>query len=115
MVWPMTTYLHTLALPACDPLKQAVESAHGCKANFAQSVPVRQSFDGRPDWEGVVHIFNVIGNPQTTRAYAWSAPAADGADGRIIAMLHVPPVDCPIAAVREAVAQEFRDRATNED
>ena len=110
----MVTYLHAHTPPASDPLKQAVERAHGCKANFAQSVPVRQSFDGRPDWEGVVHIFNVIGNPETTRAYAWAMPVADDEEDRIIAMLHVPPVDCPIAAVREAVAQEFRGKATNE-
>ena len=35
-----------------------------------QSVPVRETFDGKTVWEGVVHIFDLIGHPTATHAYA---------------------------------------------
>ena len=55
-------------------LKQGVEQMHGGSARFAQSVPVRQIFDGKPVWEGVVHVFDLTGHPTASRAYAWSSP-----------------------------------------
>ena len=57
-----------------DQLKQAVEQMHGGSAQLAQSVPVREIFDGKPVWEGVVHVFDLAGHPTATRAYAWSSP-----------------------------------------
>ena len=44
-------------------LKQAVERTHGGTATLAQSVPVRETFDGKPVWEGVVHVFDLAGHP----------------------------------------------------
>jgi len=38
-----------------DQLKQAVERMHGGMATFAQFVPVRETFEGKTVWEGVVH------------------------------------------------------------
>jgi len=57
-----------------DQLKRAVEQMHGGSARLAQSVPVRETFDGKPVWEGVVHVFNLTGHPTATCAYAWSSP-----------------------------------------
>jgi hypothetical protein len=53
-----------------DQLKQAVESMHGGSAHLTQSVPVRETFEGRPVWEGVVHVFDLTEHPTATRAYA---------------------------------------------
>ena len=53
-----------------DQLRQAVESVHSCRATFAQTVPVREVFQGQPVWEGVVHVFDLEGHPKATRAYA---------------------------------------------
>jgi hypothetical protein len=44
-------------------LQKAVESMHGGSATLAQSVPVRETFDGKPVWEGVVHVFDLTGHP----------------------------------------------------
>jgi hypothetical protein len=45
---------------ATDPieseLKTAVESMHGGTATLAQSVPVREIFEGKTVWDGVVHV-----------------------------------------------------------
>ena len=36
---------------------------HGGTAVLAQSVPVHETFDGKPVWEGVVHVFDLTGHP----------------------------------------------------
>jgi hypothetical protein len=49
-------------------LKAAIESMHGGSATLAQSVPVRETFEGKTVWEGVVHVrygvrpFNKVAN-----------------------------------------------------
>jgi hypothetical protein len=92
-------------------LKQAVESMHGGSATLAQSVPVRETFEGRTVWEGVVHVFDLAGHPTATRAYAWSSPIEGSTKRRFFAVLHRPPVDSPQAAVRAAIVAEQRQNA----
>jgi hypothetical protein len=52
----------------CDELKGAIESQHGGTATLVQAVPVKETFEGQPVWEGVVHVFDLEGSPQATRA-----------------------------------------------
>jgi hypothetical protein len=61
--------------PATGELKHAVERTHGGSAEFVQSVPVRETFEGETVREGVVHVFDLTGHPTATRAYAWSSPS----------------------------------------
>jgi hypothetical protein len=75
-----------------DQLKRAVEAQHGCRATLAQSVPVRDTFGGKPVWEGIVHVFDLAGHPTATMAYAWSSPIKGGDKRRFYAVLHVPPI-----------------------
>ena len=46
-----------------DQLKEAVERMHGGAATLAQSVPIRETFEGKTVWEGVVHVFELAGHP----------------------------------------------------
>lgn len=46
-----------------DNLRGAVEAQHGGRAMLVQTVPVRESFQGQPVWEGVVHTFDLEGHP----------------------------------------------------
>src|SRR5258708_27595245 len=85
-----------------DQLRSAVESQHGGKATLAQSVPVKETFEGKTVSEGVVHVFDLAGNPKATRAYAWSSPIEGSTKRRFFAVLHIPPIDSPVAAVRAA-------------
>src|SRR5216683_2306220 len=94
-----------------DQLKQAVAKMHGGTATLAQSVPVRETFEGKPVWEGVVHVFDLAGHPTATRAYAWSSPIEGSTKRRFFAVLHQPPVDSPQAAVRAAIIAENRARS----
>jgi hypothetical protein len=90
-----------------EELKRAVERMHGGTASFIASVPVKETFEGKTVWEGVVHIFELAGNSLATRAYAWST-AEEGGKSRSIAVLHVPPVDSPQKAVRAAIVHDYR-------
>jgi hypothetical protein len=89
-------------------LKEAVESQHGCMATLAQSVPVKEIFDGKTVWEGVVHVFDLTSHPKAKRAYAWSSPIEGSDKRRFFAVLHLPPITSPVDAVRAAIVAEQR-------
>lgn len=92
-----------------DQLRNSVEAQHGGTATFVQSVPVTESFKGETVWEGTVHVFDLAGHPQATRAFAWSYERDDG-KRRFIAVLQVPPINTPQDAVRAAIVAEQRAR-----
>jgi hypothetical protein len=92
---------------APSELKKAVESQHGGKATLVQSVPVKEMHGPDVAWEGTVHIFDLADHPKANRAYAWSYELP-GAKRRFFAVLHVPPIDSPVAAVRAAIVAEAR-------
>jgi hypothetical protein len=93
-----------------DNLKQAIESQHSCRATLAQTVPVRETFQGQAVWEGIVHVFDLEGHPMATRAYAWSS-AIDGSDKRrVYAVLGIGAIKTPLDAVRAAIVVEHRSK-----
>ena len=55
-----------------EALKKAILDLHGCKAIWIESVPVKEVFEGKTVWEGVVQVFKFQGHPKATRCYAWS-------------------------------------------
>jgi hypothetical protein len=93
-----------------NQLKQAVESMHYCFARLVQSIPVRQIHEGAVEWNGVVHVFELTGHPKAKKAYAWSSPIEGSDKRRFFALLHLPPVTSPLAAVRAAVEAEQRSK-----
>ena len=92
---------------AISELKQAVESQHGGVATFVQAVPVREMHMDETVWDGAVHIFKLNGHPTANLAYAWSYELPDG-KRRFFAVLHVPPIASPAAAVRAAIVAEAK-------
>ena len=87
-------------------LRIAVERMHGGSAQLAQSVLVRETFEGKPVWEGVVHVFDLAGHPTSTRAYAWSSPIEGSIKRRFFAVLHSALINSPLEAVRAAIVVE---------
>jgi hypothetical protein len=83
-----------------DELRDAVERLHGCPAQLVRAVPVREAFEGRPAWDGVVHVFDLGGHRSADRCYAWSA-RVEGSARR-----HAPPIASPADAIRAAILQE---------
>ena len=91
-----------------DQLKEAIERMHGGTATLAQSVPVRETFDGKPVWEGVVYVFALVGHAAATCAYAWSSPIERSTKRRFFAVLHTERINSPLEAVRAAIVAEQR-------
>jgi hypothetical protein len=93
-------------------LVRAVESLHSCRATFAQTAPVRETWRGKLAWEGVVHIFDVEGHPEAKRAYAWSSPIEGSEQRRFFAVLQLGAIKSPVDAVRAAIVAEHKKGAS---
>jgi|SRR5215213_7854407 hypothetical protein len=91
-------------------LAEVIERMHGGAATLAQSVPVRETFQGQTIWEGVVHVFDLAGHPTATRAYAWPFPMEGSDKPRYVAVLHTDRINSPLQAVRAAIVAEQRMR-----
>ena len=98
-----------------NQLKQAVERQHGGTATVVESVPVKEKFQGKTVWDGVVHVFDLENHPKASRAYAWSSPVEGSTKRRFYAVLEVPPVQSALDAVRAAILQEHRISAPKGD
>jgi len=96
--------------PAGIPaLIDAIRHLHGCEATHVETVPVREVFNGEVMWQGEVEVFDVTGCKLATRAYAWSH-ATTGTKRQFYAVLHVPPVDSPLKAVRASIVADAREK-----
>ncbi len=49
-------------------LKNAIESQHGGRATLHHAVTVLETFEGQPVWEGLVHVFDLEGHPDTSQS-----------------------------------------------
>jgi hypothetical protein len=91
-------------------LQDVIRDLHGVKAKHLESVPVKESFQGKTVWDGIVEVFLLKGHPKAAKAYAWIHGTDDPAHPkRHVTVLHVPPVVSPQTAVQAAIVQEFRD------
>jgi hypothetical protein len=89
-------------------LVKAIRDLHNVKAKWVESVLVKEEFQGRTVWEGIVEVFEIKGHPLATRCYAWSSPIEGSAKRTSFAVLHVPSVVSAKDAVRAAIVQEYR-------
>jgi hypothetical protein len=70
--------------------------------------PVKEVFQGKTVWEGVVHIFNLENHPGATMAYAWSSPIEGSDKRRFFSVLHLGDIRSPLDAVRAAIVAASR-------
>jgi hypothetical protein len=91
-----------------EELKEVIHRLHGVKSTHRTSVPVKETFQGKTIWEGIVEVFDLHGHPDANTAYAWSHET-DTEDTRHVTVLHVPPAVSPETAVRTFIIQEFRN------
>ena len=97
-------------------LREVIQRLHGVKATHVESVPVREAFQGRTVWEGIVEVFEIHGHPKASKVYAWSHDT-DGPESpkRHVTVLHAGPVTSAVQAVRAAIIQEFRNLESTEE
>ena len=77
-------------------------------------MPVKEEFAGTPVWEGNVEVFEIHGNPEAQRVYAWAHQTDTPKKPRYVTVLHLGPVTSAVEAVRAAIVQEFRNGQTEE-
>lgn len=98
-----------------DELRDVIRKLHGVESKHVESVPVKEMFQGRTVWDGVVEVFDLIGHPSATRLYAWSHQTDDPSQPRRhVTVLHIHPINSARDAVRAAIIQEFRANAPAE-
>ena len=96
---------------ARQPLIKAILDLHGCSASWVESIPVKETFENKTVWEGVVQVFDLKDHPTAARCYAWSYVIDEKSGKRkFFAVLHQGPVDSPQAAVRAAIVAEVRSK-----
>jgi hypothetical protein len=96
-------------------LQDTIRKLHGVESTHTESVPVKEVFNGKTVWEGIVEVFHLEGHPLTDKVYAWLHDTGDpDKPFRHVTVLHIPPALSPVAAVRAFIVQEFRTNAVIE-
>jgi hypothetical protein len=97
-------------MTAIEELRDVIRKLHGVDSTHRASVPVKEVFNGKTMWEGIVEVFDLHGHDKANTAYAWSHVTDDPANPkRHVTVLHIPPAVSPETAVRAAIVQEFRN------
>jgi len=97
-------------------LKDAIRHLHGVEATHVESVPVKETFQGKTVWEGIVEVFELRGHPKAPKVYAWAHDTDDPKKPRRhVTVLHIAPVTSAVLAVRAAIVQEFRNLEPTEE
>src|SRR5258708_24560392 len=93
-----------------EELRDVVQRLHGAKALHVGSVPVKETFQGKTVWEGVVEIFDLVEHSGAKRLYAWThEPDGPERPKRHVTVLHTDAITSPLLAVRAFIVQEFRE------
>lgn len=88
--------------------RDLIRRLHEADSKHVASVPVKETFQGRTVWDGVVEVFDLTGHPTAERLYAGSHYTDDPASPkRHVTALQAEAVTSPILAVRAAIIQEF--------
>lgn len=76
------------------------------KCTHIRSEPVRETFEGRTVWDGVVEIFACM-DGSAMLVYAWADETDEGGQ-RYVSVLGVPPIKSAHDAVRASIAGAAR-------
>ncbi|MGH9746625.1 MAG: hypothetical protein ACRD59_11025 [Candidatus Acidiferrales bacterium] len=98
-----------------EELRDVIRRLHGVESKYIESVPVKETFQGKTVWEGIVEVFELVGHPKAPMVYAWAHETDDAANPRRhVTVLHVHPVTSAVLAVRASIVQEFRNAEAQE-
>jgi hypothetical protein len=97
-----------MPLHKIEELQKAVRKLHGCDATWIATVPVREEWQGKTAWRGVVQVFELSGHNRAKRCYVWNYE--DGGRSHYTTVLELPPVTDAESAVRISIAAKARQR-----
>ena len=90
-----------------EELQGVIRKPHGVEATHRESVPVKETWQGKTIWDGVVEVFDLHGHSQTDTAYAWFHETDDPNNPLPVTVLHVDPALSPAKAIRAFIVQEY--------
>ena len=92
-----------------EELRDVIRKLHGVESNHIESVPVKETFQGKTVWEGIVEVFDLHGHPKAARVYAWAHETDNPQKPvRHVTVLHLHPIKSAQDAVRAVILQEAR-------
>lgn len=93
-----------------EELRDVIRRVHGVESEHLESVSVKEIFQGRTVWEGIVEVFELKGHETAHRVYAWAHDTDDpDHPRRHVTVLHLHPIKSAQDAVRAAIVQEYRE------
>jgi len=93
-----------------EELQRVIHKLHGATATHRESVPVRETWQGKTIWDGIVEVFDLHGHPKTDTVYAWMHDTGKpGVPPQHVTVLHINPALTPITAVRAFIMQEIQN------
>ncbi len=93
-----------------EELQDVIRRVQGVESTHVESVPIKETFQGKTVWEGVVEVFDLKGHTKTTRAYAWAYETDNPKKPRHVVVLHFGTVTSPLLAVRAAILEEMKSK-----
>ena len=91
-----------------EELRDVIRRLHGVESSHLESVPVKETFQGKTVWEGVVEVFELKNHPKAQRLYAWAYETDNPQKPKHVTVLHMGPVTSPLKAVQAAIVEESR-------
>ena len=85
-------------------MQMVIHTLHGCDSMHVMPIAIREDFEGKTVWRGVVEVFDLIGHPKAKRCYAWTY----GDPEEFITILELPPVTDAQSAVKVGVAYQIK-------
>jgi hypothetical protein len=88
-----------------EELRDVIRHLQSGEATHVESVPVKETHQGRTVWEGIVEVFELRGHPKANRVYAWSHKTDNPKQPkRHVTGLQIHPINSPA----EAEPQSYR-------
>jgi hypothetical protein len=82
---------------------------HNCDADYVETVPVVEEFQGETIFQGDVEVFDLVGHAKAKRGYGWGYTTTESGGRRYFTVLELPPVDSPQTAVKAAIMSEIQN------
>ena len=104
-----------MAYTYIDELRDVIRRLHGVDSTHVESVPIKETFQGKTIWDGIVEVFDLKNHANASRAYAWAYKTENPKKPRHVIVLHMGPVTSPLAAVQAAIVEEARNKESATD
>lgn len=91
-------------------LQEAIKNTHGCDSRHLESIPITETYQKKVIWDGVVEVFELVDHAKASICYAWGHHLErTKKKSRYVTVLHPPPIDSPLKAVRAAIISEAQE------